>query len=330
MSVRDLEDDDDNAFDEFEGGDDTEDPSAQPEATDGEEDYADGGSVDSDDQDDDRDSLQARRREERRRKREMRRDRENQKDALIQSQRRQIEELAQRMGSYEQRGLSQDLQSLDQQINNASSHIQNAQQAMRDALSLGDSEAHVRATEYYYEARRQHEVLAGSKQTYINQARQQTQQPRPVDPAVIHHGTQFLKDHSWYNGNSTQEDSLVVKALDSAVRAEGFDPRTPEYWKELRKRVKSRLAHRFDSSGNSDVDGDYSGFRERRSVASSARSSGPPRTSSGRVSVDAERRTLSKEEVSIYKEAGIWDDPARLKKVLAERARVRQRNATQR
>jgi hypothetical protein len=50
----------------------------------------------------------------------------------------------------------------------------------------------------------------------------------------------FMSRFTYFDPNSTDEDTLVMKGVDDAVAAEGYRPDTPLYWRELEKRLAAR------------------------------------------------------------------------------------------
>lgn len=146
------------------------------------------------------------------------------------------------------------------------------------------------------------------------QQMQRVQQPG-MDPLVKSYAEAWAKRHQWFDATSSDADSLVVRALDESVDQDGFDPRTPEYWEELSRRVKKRLPDRFKNgatqrfSDDDDADVDEDEDESPR---------GGPKFSSG-----GRERPLRKGEVYIsaarkqaMKDAGLWEDPVARQRML--------------
>jgi hypothetical protein len=144
-------------------------------------------------------------------------------------------------------------------------------------------------------------VLASRRYEDLNRIKQQTQQaqnqPSPIDPILQNHGRKWMEKNDWYDPNSGDEDSAIALAIDRTLAGEGWNPRTPEYWTELQRRVEKRLPHRGKLGYNKLTDS-----KPRSVVTGSGRES----SGSGGGSVGY---TLSKEHVQAMKDAGVWDDP---------------------
>lgn len=69
--------------------------------------------------------------------------------------------------------------------------------------------------------------------------------PPPVNRMADAHMSRFMDSVPFFDPASVDPDSMVVKALDDSVAAEGFDPGTKEYWSELERRVRERLPEKF-------------------------------------------------------------------------------------
>ena len=144
-------------------------------------------------------------------------------------------------------------------------------------------------------------VLASRRYEDLNRVKQQNSQaqnqPSAIDPVLQRHGQSWMEKNSWYAPDSGDEDSAIVLAIDTVLVKEGWNPRTPEYWEELQRRVDKKLPHRAKKSYNRDKES-----RPRSVVTGSGRESSG--SNGGNVGY-----TLSKERVSAMKDAGIWDDP---------------------
>lgn len=127
-----------------------------------------------------------------------------------------------------------------------------------------------------------------------------------ISPRALAHFQEWNKRHPWFDHRAKDQDSKLVQAVDQQVADEGYDPETEDYWDELTKRVRQVLPHKFKVSNG-----------KRR---------GPPvQGSGGESKQDSVRRsesvTLSKERIEAIKEAGMWDDPDKRKKMIARYAK---------
>jgi hypothetical protein len=107
-----------------------------------------------------------------------------------------------------------------------------------------------------------------------------------------------MSKNDWYDPQGTDEDSEIMLTIDKRLAKEGWNPTTPEYWEELSKRAQKRLPHRYPQR-----------VKPRNVVSGSSRESAPA-GSGGNM-------TLSKEHVQALKDAGMWEDPAKRAKALA-------------
>jgi hypothetical protein len=58
----------------------------------------------------------------------------------------------------------------------------------------------------------------------------------------------------WYKREGFEKATLLANRLDREVYKEGFDPNTPEYFKELDKRIKAKMPELYDDFADADVD----------------------------------------------------------------------------
>jgi hypothetical protein len=122
--------------------------------------------------------------------------------------------------------------------------------------------------------------------------------PVQLDEAAMHYAKEFIADNPWYDAQGRDEDSAIVLAIDSALVKDGFDPRSEEYWDELRHRTARRLPEKFAEGGQ---------------VAKTARQprGGPAVGSSREYAPTSTRKEIhiSPERKAALIEAGVWDDP---------------------
>lgn len=205
------------------------------------------------------------------------------------------------------------------QLQQAKQQVASAEQQLKDALAdatvKGDGARAADATQALIQVQRQKEIVDDAMGRMETQAR--TPKTQPLDQEMVRHANEFMKEHRWYTGpKGADQDSRVLTAIDNAVQAEGFDPRTPVYWQEVRRRAGQYLSHRF-SQGENNVsqDGvqsrnvDKMAEQEQRKTPRSPVPAGGSNNSSGGGNSQTYR--LSAERVKAMKEAGYWDDPTR-------------------
>ena len=230
----------------------------------------------------------------------------------LQALRAQVAHLTQAVSQGQLGTVGAAVESLDAQFTQVRAQFQDAERRYSMAITNGDGPAATQALadrDSALEKARDIENKRGqaSRAAQQIQARGQQQDPRQpqgrqpaaapeVDPEVADHGLVFMRDHSWYELNGTDRDSQMVHFIDTRLANQGYDPRTPEYWTELRNQVKEMLPHRFTGNGAS------SGSQPARR--------GPPMAGPGGGQSRQETRDpLAAHRVEALKQAGMWDDP---------------------
>jgi hypothetical protein len=151
-------------------------------------------------------------------------------------------------------------------------------------------------------------------------------QPLP-DPMLVNHAQRWAREHPWFDVHSADEDSVIVRAIDEALSAEGYDGRSADYWDELTRRVKRRLPERFKANGRT--------RREDDDVDDEDIDESPRRTSGPKFSSGGRERSLRKGEVYVsadrkqaMKDAGVWEDPVLRQRMLKRYATWDAENAS--
>ena len=284
-----------------------EDPSKkEPESTGVEEEAAEDDrkiAAEVDDEDDDEDDANDKEREairERRRaekqERKVRRDEAIKRDKIeLDFLRKRNDDLERRLTAQEQRAHTADLRGFDAEIARAQQEAEMAEKVIAKAVEAGNGEDVAQAMRYRDQAMQRAQQLHFQKQ----QAAQQppSAQQQQLDDVTMSYAKEFLSEHPWYDSQGRDEDSAIVLAIDVALGKDGYNPQSPDYWSELRRRVQRRLPERFASSK------DTPQKREAR---------GGPVVGSGREHAPATTRKeiyISPERKQALIEAGVWDDP---------------------
>lgn len=232
----------------------------------------------------------------RERNRKRRHENKERKKEYVDSLRRELaarDELLQqaldRLGAIENRSNQTDIAALDNEIKKTADAYNYFKNQINLAVQQQNGAVVADATEKMIKAQRKYEQLAGVKQAVS----QQRQSPAPLDPRVKSNAEAWLSRNSWYDPMARDQDSRIVKQLDNDLAAEGWNPTTEQYFKELDARIKKYLPHKVSSR--------YDSGKSRSPVAGSGReTSNSNATSSYR---------LSAERVQAMKDAGIYDDP---------------------
>jgi hypothetical protein len=290
-----------------------------------------GGRVDADDGDDDndndpadniphadpeREAIRVARREERQLKKKLQKAKQSESNHLITSLKRQNEQMAERLSVLERRTAGSDLARLDKAIEDGNLRLQYAKMKVKEATEMADGAATVEAQEAWYEARRQVEALEALKKKAVATEPTGNSVPRAPDPLLKRHASDWMARNDWYDPNGGDMDSKVATKIDEALVAEGWDPKTADYWAELDNRLTKYLPHRY----NADNDNSSSTRRPRSVVTSSGRES----SSSSR---GGNEFRLNPERVKAIKEAGRWDNIAERNKMIRKYAEYDRMNA---
>jgi hypothetical protein len=245
--------------------------------------------ADDDGNDAEREAIRERRRQEKQERKE-RRDKAIHRDKVeLDFLRKRNDDLERRLSGIEQRTHQQDLSGIDAQIAHVANELQMADQVIAKAVEAGNGSDVTKAMQYRDQAR---ERLA-----QLNVAKNQVAQARPTQPAIddltLMHAQNFMSENSWYDPQGRDEDSAIVLAIDAALVRDGYDPKSADYWDELKRRASRRLPERFSESAP----------RKPR---------GGPAVGSGREHAPATTRRevyISPERKQALIEAGVWDDP---------------------
>lgn len=274
--------------------------------------------VDPEDPDDkEREAIRERRRQEKL-ERKQRRDEAIKRDKIeLDFLRKQNDALERRLAAQEQRTHQQDLKGFDAQIREAQQEAEMAEKVIAKAVAAGNGDDVAQAMRYRDAAIQRAQQLAWQKQ-------QAAQTPPAkvdgLDDMTMLHAKKFLDENKWYDSQGRDEDSAIVLAIDQALGKDGYDPRTEEYWTELRRRAARRLPERFAS------DRDTPQKREERAPREAR---GGPAVGSGREHAPTSTRKevyISPERKQALIEAGVWDDPVLRQKYVKRYAEYDRQN----
>lgn len=261
--------------------------------------------------DSERDAIRARRKDERARRKQAQRDRH---EALLRRQENleaQNRQMAEQLARLQNNDSAARMSQLDTDIAEAAQVIENAKQALANATATADGNMAAQATDLMLRARDRYTQLNGIKSQLIQGSRQ----PSPINPVVRQNAVSFAERNPWYGGpRSNDLDSIMMTQLDNAVKRDGFDPTAPSYWEELEARARKYLPHRFD--GTQDNQSGHNESNEGRRTPRSPVGGAGQRSSASSGSEIGFK--LSAGRVAAMKEAGIWDNPERRKKMIAE------------
>jgi hypothetical protein len=229
--------------------------------------------------------------------------------------------LAQRLTGLETNFVKRDAQTVEEQLEQAQRDYRAAEDVIAKAVESGNGQAVTEALRIRDQIILKAQNLTAQKQQIqsYQPPRQQPQQPqasRP-DPLLRRAAEQWMERNDWYDQNSNDDDALVVRTIDDKLTAEGWDPRTDEYWEELDARASKYLPHRY-------------GRTESVSTPTPKRK-GPPVAGSGRENAPVSTRRevyISPERRQAMEDAGFWEDPEKRKRML-KRYAEQDRNSNQ-
>jgi hypothetical protein len=264
---------------------------------DDEEDDKDGGDARlAESQDDSEDDISPNRRR-RLKRREIRKRAKDHAERELHFLREQNNELMRRVSAVEGHALSTNAQTLDQRMQEALRDAQQAETIMARAVEAGNGDDMATALRLRDEANRRAWDLSQSKQQ-VEQVRQQVTNPGP-DPRVRSLAQEWLAANPWYDASGRDEDSRITKAIDDGLVAQGYDPKTPDYWHELTRRVSTRLN---GASAEQEADApEPAAARRKAPPTGNSREHAPPSTRK-EVYVTQDRKQA-------MIDAGVWDDP---------------------
>lgn len=260
---------------------------------------ASGGSVEEDEPDhpDDTDAVREAKRNRRRSKKEMWKHTHKERELTIQMLKRQNDEMARRMAELERKSQYSEMSQLDKQIEDENVRLEWAKMKISEATSSGDGDALVSAQEAFFDAKEKLSRLSGVKGNFSQSMKNPNPQNGP-DPRMQRNATQWIERNSWYNPQLADTDSKIAKSVDEELVKEGWNPNEPEYWDELDNRLQKYLPHRY----NAPAERNSSERKPRNVVGSSGREASASYGGSNRTF------TLSPQQVSAIKEAGMWEN----------------------
>lgn len=222
--------------------------------------------------------------------------------------RKRNDDLERRLDGVTTQVVKQQVESIDAEITKAQREIQMAGDVMAKAIAAQNGDDATKALHFRDQARDRLAKLQAAKEQQGQEAEAQPQQRQPqVDPRIVRHAQDFASKNAWYDPTGRNTDSLILMAVDREVLQDGFDPSTPEYWAELRKRGAKRLPERFKAQqSDDDADDDDDAPAPQRKPKGGPALAGGKQTSS-----EPARREIyiSPERKQALVDAGVWDDP---------------------
>lgn len=267
-------------------------------------------------EEDDEDAKKARRREENKSRRQRQREARDRTERELNFLRNRNEDLERRFSRLESdvttRVTGNEIGHLDGQINKAKSDLQLANQVIQQAIDQQDGANVTEALDHRDTLRDHLRELEQTKDYISREAEEGGDEEAPqLDPRHVAHAQQFMLDNEWWDPQGRDNDSRKVLRVDHALVGEGYDPKTKEYWDELKTRVKEELPHHFEAEGD-ETDDDAGGADRGNGKPDSKRrqTQGPQFRTGGRERPLKENEVyISPERKEAMIEAGVWEDP---------------------
>lgn len=277
-------------------GDDQDDD--LPEPTEEGKAEADGGIVvettEPDQNDEDRQHIREARRQERHDMKQRKREKDERTRRELESLRTRNAEYEARIAAIERKSTGSDMAQIDNTLKTTQQAYAHHKEQLSFATDQSNGKVAAEAAERMMLAKQKIDQLVYLKNSYT----QRQSAPAPLDARMVTHANKFMSEHNWYKAGGADTDSVVMRAIDDALATEGWDPKSDEYWDELRVRMKKHLPHRSSATRVSNND---TLSRQKSIVSGSGRES----ASSG----SAGTFKLSADRVAAIKEAGMWSDP---------------------
>lgn len=196
-------------------------------------------------------------------------------------------DLMKKVGGIETDLASQRAHVSQQRLTAAQDEVRQAEHIIARAVEAGNG-ADVAAA-----IRLRDDAIRKAQEAEAEKSRHQTQ--TGPDPRVRTYAQQWIEaNKEWYTPGGTDEASVAAEAIDRRLLSEGWNPTSPEYFRELSRRIESRFAATEEKPAAAPV-------RRKAPPMGATREHVPASTKKG-VYVTPERRQA-------MEEAGVWDDP---------------------
>lgn len=274
-----------------------------------------------------REAIRAGRRNKTAERRARARERTEQLQREVQSERQQRQALEARLARLEGNERGAQLGQLEQTEERLEQAIASLRGTIAEAVGKQDGQTVALATQRMQEAIEARKTIAAQKESFKQNIQQSNRAPN-VDPVLARNSLTWAQSNTWYRGPASNDpDSKVLTALDNAVAAAGFDPRTKDYWDELNAQVQKYLPHRVQQRDNPRTVNTTNtiGRPAARSPVAGSGNNG-----TGGEATPRNTFRLSGERVKAMKESGAWDDPKRKADMIKRYREMDSREASRR
>lgn len=218
--------------------------------------------------------------------------------AQLELLRRENQELKQRIGAVETTQHSATESQIEARLAEIRRDIETADQIMAQAITDQNGENFAAAQRIRDEARDRERELQAAQQAIKSRT---TTEADPRQTTLV---SQWKAANPWYGAPGYETQTAIANTIDVQVAAAGFDKGSPEYYRELSRRINAMTTkddgERRERRKEKDVDRDDPPRRRALPLGANRDGNGQ----AGRRQVH-----LSKERVDAIKAAGAWDDP---------------------
>jgi hypothetical protein len=253
-------------------------------------------------QDDSEDDIVNRNRIKRQKRRQAQKQGRERLEAEVRRLAHENMELARKVNTIEGVHLTQAETTLAQQLDAAREEVRQTEVIIARAVEAGNGEDVAAAMRLRDDAKYRADQVAAEQQRFAQTRQAPT---RPVDPRTRAYATQWVQANPWYSQNGADEASVLARRIDQGLLAEGYDPTTEGYYRELTRRVEARF-------GGPTVSAEEPAPRRNKAPPMGATREHAP-TSTRRTTVH-----VTPEIRQSLEDAGYWDDPVVRNRVLRQ------------
>lgn len=238
------------------------------------------------------------------------------RDEAIDAMKKELAELK----AFQQKAQEEQYSSQEQLVTATEQQLQqkleSARSTFKQAYNNGDQDNLLKAQEEISDAQTEIKLLNQRKQWMAAQEeeRRQSVESQQNDAGYENYDPKardWAARNPWFGQDQTA--TAVALAIDSELKQNGYDPSSEDYYREVDRRLKSELPHKFSTQNNTQVEEDV-----EEEVSSSVKTSRPKQVVAGQSRTPAPKKVkLSQEDVRLAKK---WNIP--LERYAAEKAKA--------
>tara|TARA_Y100001938_G_scaffold140041_1_gene207710 strand:- start:6902 stop:7924 length:1023 start_codon:yes stop_codon:yes gene_type:complete len=238
------------------------------------------------------------------------------RDEAIDAMKKELAELK----AFQQKAQQEQYSSQEQLVTATEQQLQqkleSARSTFKQAYNNGDQDNLLKAQEEISDAQTEIKLLNQRKQWMAAQEeeRRQSVESQQNDAGYENYDPKardWAARNPWFGQDQTA--TAVALAIDSELKQNGYDPSSEDYYREVDRRLKSELPHKFSTQNNTQIEEDV-----EEEVSSSVKTSRPKQVVAGQSRTPAPKKVkLSQEDVRLAKK---WNIP--LERYAAEKAKA--------